>query len=753
MASTSCTRSSSVPSVVSSVPAVVSAPVVGPCVDTPLIWPGCKDWIVDAVASHIPADATRLIDLFMGSGTVSLKLADRFQSVLMCDVNPDLVDFMRMALHAPETLIAKATPLFSAGMNGGDAYRKQRTLFNQGGRLRTPARFLYLNRHCYGGMIRYNKKGGFNTAAGNRKSSVFPVDRIRGLSKRLPHALVELADFRLTLKMAGAGDLVIADPPYLDSTITYTSGGFDATAQADLAREAELAAARGATVIIFNHDTSVARALYAQATELVSLAIQRKLGKHKKVPEIMAIYRPAVQKPAAAPALTVVSDSTPAANDCFNAFGVIESPEVACAYEARTGKANATLWAHPIGEAWGAGFDFDFMGGDFACATSPLSASGVRVDSKSKAVEQAANALLDELSARFPDLQTLTKGQATEVRALRAWLTERLEKARAGGFEPQPAFTFIDLCAGVGGFHLGLSQVGGRCVLACEIDEHARQTYLANHPMEGVPFPSDITQLGAQDVPDHDVLAAGFPCQAFSIGGKKAGFGEARGQIIFHLFRIIEAKRPKLVMLENVKHFCSGEGGLWRRTLRQKLSGLGYAVSGKVFNAADFGTAQERERVFYVAYRLDAFPMVQRFSLPVGDGKWVSVADILEPNAPTGKHAASDITISPTLDKQSPLKRVGMLHGRRGQDARVYDPSGHATTLMASQQNCGFYLVNGVPRPLTPRERARLQGFPDSFKPHPVKTHANKQFGNSVAVPVIAAFGTAFNQQFFNKAA
>ena len=172
-----------------------------------------------------------------------------------------------------------------------------------------------------------------------------------------------------------------------------------------------------------------------------------------------------------------------------------------------------------------------------------------------------------------------------------------------------------------------------------------------------------------------------------------------------------------------------------------------------MFNAADFDTAQERERVFYVAYRQDAFPMVQRFFLPVGGGKWVSVADILEPNAPAGKHAASDITISPTLDKKSPLKRIGMLHGRRGQDARVYDPSGHATTLMASQQNCGFYLVNGVPRQLTPRERARLQGFPDSFKPHPVKTHANKQFGNSVAVPVIAAFGTAFNQQFFSQAA
>lgn len=759
MASTSCTRITASPSVVPPVSSVVSAPDVGPCVSTPLIWPGCKDWIEGAVANDIPADASRLIDVFMGSGTVSLKLAERFPSVLMTDVNPDLVGFMRATLSDPEGLIAKASPLFVAGMNDGETYRRQRTLFNNGLGTRTPERFLYLNRHCYGGMIRYNKQGGFNTAAGNRKASVFPQESIRGMSKRLPHAVVELADFRVTMKKAGAGDFVVADPPYLDSTITYTAEGFGNKEHADLVRAAEAAAARGATVVIFNHDTPLARQLYANASEVVSLSVQRKLGKHEKVPELKAVYRPSVQTPAAAPAFTVVGNSTPAANDSessaegFNAFGVIERPAVACAYESSTAKASATLWAHPVGKTWATGFDLAFSCGDFGSATSLPSVRGVRAETKSKAVEQAVTALLGDLSARFPDLQALTKGQASEIRALREWLAEQLEKARAGGFEPQPAFTFIDLCAGVGGFHLGLSQAGGRCVLACEIDEHARQTYLANHSMEGVPFPADITHLSAQDVPDHDVLAAGFPCQAFSIGGKKAGFAEARGQIIFHLFRIIETKRPKVVLLENVKHFGSGEGGLWSRTLRQKLAGLGYAVSSKVFNAADFGTAQERERVFYVAYRLDAFPMVQRFSLPVGGGKWVSVADILEPNAPAGKHAASDITISPTLDKKSPLKRIGMLHGHRGQQARVYDPQGHATTLLAGQQSCGLYLVNGIPRQLTPRERARLQGFPDWFKPHPVKTHANKQFGNSVAVPVIRAFGTAFNQQFFNQTA
>ena len=160
-----------------------------------------------------------------------------------------------------------------------------------------------------------------------------------------------------------------------------------------------------------------------------------------------------------------------------------------------------------------------------------------------------------------------------------------------------------------------------------------------------------------------------------------------------------------------------------------------------------------------MAYRRDAFPNMQDgFQMPVGDGKWVSVADILETDAPDGHYGADRIEPFPTVDKSSPLQRVGMLKGRdgkvrHGQDARVYDPAFHATTLMATQDNCGVYLVNGKARSLTPRERARLQGFPDSFKPHPVKTHANKQFGNSIAVPVAAAIGQAINQQFFNQAA
>lgn len=739
-------------------PSVVQTPVVGGCVSTPLIWPGCKDWIVNAVASHIPADATRLIDVFMGSGTVSLKLADRFQSVLMADVNPDLVGFMRAALQSPEALISEASPLFAVGMNDKSNYLHQRALFNKSQGAHTPARFLYLNRHCYGGMIRYNKKGGFNTAAGNRESSVFPVENIRGLSKRLPHAVVELADFRVTMQKAGAGDVVIADPPYLDSTITYTAGSFGAQEQADLAYEAEQAAKRGATVFVFNHDTPAARVLYAQAGEIASLSIQRKLGKHEKVPEVMAIYRPAAVAQVVAPKI----ESAPAANDQafagFNEFGVVDEPQLSVTYKAKGNIAESTLWAHPVAGKWFAGFDFAFRTGGYQAETWMPSKLDNGYATASLAIESAALRLLSSLDAKFPAMNTLVKAEAKQVLAMRGWLNVQIEVAHKGGFEPKPAFTFIDLFCGIGGFHLAMKQAGGKCVLACEINEESRKTYLANHDMTGVTFATDITKLEAALVPDHDVLCAGFPCQAFSIAGGKHGFDDQRGGLIFDMLRIIEAKRPKLILLENVKNFCSGEGGKWSRTLRRALAGMGYVVTSKVLNAANFCTAQERERVFFIAYRRDAFADVQGFQFPLGDGKWVSVADILEADAPDGHYGADQIELCPTVDESSPLQRVGMLKGRdgkvrHGQDARVYNPAFHATTLMATQDNCGVYLVNGKARSLTPRERARLQGFPDSFKPHPVKTHANKQFGNSVAVPVVAAIGHAINQQFFQQAA
>ncbi len=437
----------------------------------------------------------------------------------------------------------------------------------------------------------------------------------------------------------------------------------------------------------------------------------------------------------------------------WNELGVIETPKLAVTYTGKANKADATLWAHHVEGQWFAGFDFAFRTGAYHSETRLPAKIDAGCQTASLAVKRAAEQLLADFSGRFPDLKSLVKAEAAQVSAMRAWLNAQIEVARAGGFEEKPAFTFIDLFAGIGGFHHAMKQAGGKCVLACEKDDEARKTYLANHHMTGVPFAADITRLAVADVPDHDVLCAGFPCQAYSIAGGKRGFEDQRGGLIFDMLRIIRGKLPKVLLLENVKNFCAGNDGAWHRTLRRELAGMGYAISSKVLNAAHFGTAQERERVFFVAYRRDAFAGVPDFRIPAGDGRWVSVADILEPNAPAGHHDIKDMVAAPTVDPKSPFKRVGQMKGRRGQDARVYDPAGHAATLMANQQNCGLYLVKGKPRALTPRERARLQGFPDTFKPHPVKTHANKQFGNSVAVPVVAAIGQAVANQFFNQAA
>lgn len=447
-----------------------------------------------------------------------------------------------------------------------------------------------------------------------------------------------------------------------------------------------------------------------------------------------------------------------ASDSGFNEFGYIDEPQLTVPYEGKGNGADATLWAHQVAEAWFAGFEFSFRTGAYPAETLLPSKLDQGFSSASQAIESAALRLMTGLDAVGSDFGRPVKAEIEQMKAMSDWLNEQVELARAGGFEPKPAFTFFDMFGGIGAFHQAMKSVGGKCVMACEINPESRETYLANHAMAGVPFPEDITKLDPKDVPDHDVLCAGFPCQAYSIAGGKKGFEDERGGLIFDMLRIIKAKRPKALVLENVKNFCSGASGQWSRSLRRALAGMGYAVTSKVLNAARFGTAQERERVFFVAFRRDAVADAHGFRMPVGDGKWVSVADILEADAPDGPYGPDRIEPCPTVDKTSPLQRVGMLKdrngkARQGQDARVYDPAFHATTLMASQDNCGVYLVNGKARALTPRERARLQGFPDTFKPHPVRTHANRQFGNSIAVPVAAALGRAINEQFFNQAA
>lgn len=759
-------------------------PVVHPAVDAPKTFAGgfvplagAKGWSYEVLESYLPAQVSRLIFACAGAAADAIGYADVASEIVLGDANPDVIAAHQWVQRDVENAIRVLGRLFTRANNTKDAYTRLRTEFNaaKAGSARRAVLFIYLLWHTTNGLSRYNKKGQFNAAFGYRNNKTgaavaVPEKSLRRFVSALGKATFKVSDMRATIAAAGAGDVVIIDPPYRPAAgkkathVGYTKNGFSIYAYIRMRRAALAAAARGALVFIHDHDTAQTRRLHRKCSEILPVNVERKMGrKRDAVTEAVFIYRPvAAAQVVATPKIEVA----PAANDesiadGFNEFGEIDEPKLAVAYEGKGNIADATLWAHPVDGEWFAGFDFAFRTGEYQAETLLPSKLDTGFATASLAIESAALRLSASLNAKFPDLTKLVKAEATQVSAIRDWLNAQIEVAHQGGFEEKPAkpaFTFIDLFAGIGAFHVAMKAAGGKCVLACEINEESRKTYLANHDMTGVPFAADITKLEAVLVPDHDVLCAGFPCQAYSIAGGKRGFEDQRGGLIFDMLRIIKAKRPKLIVLENVKNFCTGENGKWSRTLRRTLAGMGYVVTSKVLNAAHFDTAQERERVFFVAYRRDAFADVQGFQFPVGDGKWVSVADILEADAPDGHHTLADIEPCPTVDKTSPLQRIGMLKARdgktrHGQDARVYDPAFHATTLMASQDNCGVYLVNGKARSLTPRERARLQGFPDTFKPHPVKTHANKQFGNSIAVPVAAAIGNVIANQFFKQAA
>lgn len=307
--------------------------------------------------------------------------------------------------------------------------------------------------------------------------------------------------------------------------------------------------------------------------------------------------------------------------------------------------------------------------------------------------------------------------------------------------------TFLDLFAGIGGFHEGMKRAGGRCVGAVEIDPAARETYKANY---GTDFPSweDIKQLVAKSLPEHEVVCGGFPCQPYSIAGDGEGYqSSGKGDLFFDIHRIVEAKRPKLILLENVPVFATHDSGYTCDFALDALAELGYAVSLQVLDAAQYGVPQQRERLFIVGIRLDLAVGATPFLFPKGTDDTKVVADILEARITTGRCTTKmkRVKFSPSATSKRPIL-AGLIQGRNTQGYRVYSSQGKGITLCAQSGGpggqTGLYLVAGKPRKLTPRECARMQGFPETFKPHTSVFHARKQFGNSVAVPVVAAIAS-----------
>lgn len=292
------------------------------------------------------------------------------------------------------------------------------------------------------------------------------------------------------------------------------------------------------------------------------------------------------------------------------------------------------------------------------------------------------------------------------------------------------SFKFIDLFAGVGGIRIPFEEFGGECVFSSEWDRFSQTTYAANHGE--IPH-GDITKIEISEIPEFDLLLAGFPCQPFSNAGLKKGFEDTRGTLFFDIARIIEAKKPKAVFLENVKGLISHDKGQTFATIVQVLQDLGYGVAYKVHNARDFGIPQNRERVFIVGLsegRIFDFGSPEKVSSSVGD--------ILEPDSSVDKkYSLSDLLWSSHKKRKANHKAKGNGFGY----SLFTSDSPYTSTISARYYKDGSEILidqlGKNPRKLTPREAARLQGFPEEFKIVVSDTQAYKQFGNSVAVPAI----------------
>ncbi|MGB0414361.1 MAG: DNA cytosine methyltransferase [Coraliomargarita sp.] len=312
-------------------------------------------------------------------------------------------------------------------------------------------------------------------------------------------------------------------------------------------------------------------------------------------------------------------------------------------------------------------------------------------------------------------------------------------------FQPvmKPKFTFIDLFAGIGGFRIALEELGGKCVFSSEWDRHAKETYLQNYGE--VPFgditkftkPNATSHIPTKNIPNHDILCGGFPCQPFSQAGRQLGFEDARGTLFFDILTIAKERRPKVLFLENVKRLKGHDKGRTFKVICNALREIGYKVYAKVVRAYDHGVPQNRERIFIVAFSNAIefqFPKENRHSI------YKNVGEVLE-KKPDAKYTISD--------------RMWEGHQRRLQ-AHRNKGNGFGYSLFGSRDEyvntiSARYWKDGSeilidqgkdnPRILTPREAARIQGYPEDFQPHSSKRHAYQQFGNSVAVPVIKAIG------------
>jgi DNA (cytosine-5)-methyltransferase 1 len=330
------------------------------------------------------------------------------------------------------------------------------------------------------------------------------------------------------------------------------------------------------------------------------------------------------------------------------------------------------------------------------------------------------------------------------------------------GKDKKISFKFIDLFAGIGGFHIALKNLGGECVFASDINEECQKTYQINFDI----LPSgDITKVNLADIPKCDILCAGFPCQPFSISGKQKGFEDTRGNLFFNIIEIASTKDIPILFLENVKHLVHHDGGNTFKVIIRTLQESGYRVAWKVLNAMNFGLAQNRERLIIIASKRGLF----NFNL-IKQQNQTKIKDILDTDGDFEYLDKSEYTI---LNKKYWKKQIsGLIFcGYRNkkiriagvrpdtihlsrvhkQPNRIYHIDGSHPTIPSQESSGRFWIYDGLQvRKLTINECFRLMGFPDNYQKVSKTAPLYNQVGNSVAIPMIQAVGVQIIRQFFH---
>lgn len=311
----------------------------------------------------------------------------------------------------------------------------------------------------------------------------------------------------------------------------------------------------------------------------------------------------------------------------------------------------------------------------------------------------------------------------------------------------------IDVFAGIGGIRMGFDNAFKdkiETVFVSEWDEKAQETYRANFK-DDFNIHGDITKIAAEDIPNHDILLAGFPCQSFSLAGFKRGFEDTRGTLFFDVARIVKYHKPKVVFCENVKNLVNHDRGKTFKTITRILEELDYKIYSKVLNSKNFGVPQNRERIYIVAFRNDIAP--EDFEFPESAGKKMIIKDIIEEEEVSTKYYLSNTYLNTLRKHRARHEKKGNGFGYQIRDIDdiagtiVCGGMGRERNLIIDKRLTDFTPVTHIKgevnreyvRKMTPREWARLQGFPDTFEIPVADTHLYKQFGNSVTVPVIEA--------------